>query len=77
MKKDSYLLVSVIKNGSTIVAYLLVHVQLPENLSSIQKVGVVNDPRMGLARSLGIRAQEPYFFTFHARRGKLRIRATQ
>lgn len=52
-------------------------VELAEDLSRIEEVGVVNDPQLLLVFRLEFQDWVTYFLTFQPRRGKLRIRGTQ
>lgn len=76
-KDVSDLLPGMMQRGG--VRYLLVDVQLPENLGRIQQVRVLDNPEVW--RQFYVRhvrgSGHPYFLMFHARRGRFRIRATQ
>lgn len=63
-----------------VVANLLVHIELAEDLGSVKQVGVVNNPMVWsakLERTNLVHDGGPYFLAFQARSGRLRIKGTQ
>jgi hypothetical protein len=61
-----------------IEAYLLMNIQLPEDLCRVEQMVLLKDPFLGQYTFLHARfGVYTYFLPFHAKRGRFRISATQ
>jgi hypothetical protein len=81
---DSWRIVSLLDTSgylsapASLGAYLLMNVQLPEDLCRVEQMVLLEDPVIcQYNASLLDQSNSTYFLPFHAKRGKLRMSATQ